>query len=264
MTREDLFRAIGEADESQLSRTEENSASNMTALEDWMMEMNEKKRRPLRLILVAAAVIMLLAVTVVASEGIAGIWHKEAWTVYTPTDASGNSQMFTERKYEVLIELDRDAPAEIQTYYLPQMPEGYTQTFGNLYGGTEELRRTKMECDWADAESRVAVRFIQVSKEAWERGNETVVYTYNDATEISQVRLGGVDGLLISVPDAPTYPQKHFYWDDGESVFHLIFAWHITEEEMAAIISSVRVVEDIRPYMISAEDQSILDALLNR
>lgn len=272
MTREDLFRAIGQVEESRLARCEDMAPSGLACMEGNEMEMNTKKRpagRTLRNLLVAAVAVALLAATAMAApaayEGITGAWRTEEWEFYAPTDANGNSPVHKQQVYEVEIQLDEDAPEEIETYYMPQMPEGYTQSFGNIYGGIEVIQRVLVECDWSDDTSINAVRFLQMSKLKWERKGFRKVNIYGDDTaEVRRTEIGGVEGLLISVPDDPLYPKKHFYWDDGEYVFYMIFAYHITEEEMAEIISSIHVVEDIRPYMISAEDEDILNELLNR
>ena len=91
------------------------------------------------------------------------------------------------------------------------------------------------------------------------------VDVYGDNTaEIRETELGGVEGLLISVPEDPLYPKHHFYWEDGEYVFYMIFPYYVTEAEMAEIISSIHVVEDIRPYLISyCESEEYLNELLN-
>lgn len=71
MRREDLFLAIGEVEESRLARSENVSASNVTALEEGNMEMNTKKRgrRPLRLLLVAAVMVAILSSLTLALAG---------------------------------------------------------------------------------------------------------------------------------------------------------------------------------------------------
>lgn len=67
MTREDLFRAVGEVEELRLARSENRSASNVTALEEGNMKQKTTKRRPLRLILVAAAMVCLIAAAALVS-----------------------------------------------------------------------------------------------------------------------------------------------------------------------------------------------------
>lgn len=270
MKREDLFLAIGQVEESRLARCENQAPSGLVCMEGNEMEMNTKKRptgRTLRNLLVAAVVVALLAVTAVAApaayEGITGAWRTEEWEFYAPTDANGNSPVHKLQYYEVDIQLDEDAPEEIETYYLPQMPEEYTQFFGNLYGGIEELRRTSMYCSWSDEEAINSVAFCQTSKYRLDRGDKSVPL-HGDNSEVRQTELGGVDGILILDPDATGDFQKYFFWTDGEYLFKMKFAWHITEEEMAEIISSIYVVEDIRPYLISyCESEEYLEELLN-
>lgn len=271
MTREDLFQAIGQVEESRLARCD--TPSGVIHLEGNDMEDKAKKRpcsRILRNVLVAAVVIAMLAVTAVAApavyEGITGAWHTEEWVFYSPTDAYGNSPVHKLQYYDINIQVDQDAPEEIETYYLPQMSEEYELFFGNLYGGIEVRRRMRMHCAWSDEEAINSVAFCQTSKYSLDRSKESVPL-YGDASEVYQTELGGVEGLLILTPEATGDFQKYFFWTDGEYLFEMRFAWHITEEEMDRIISSVHVVEDIRPYMISSEseeEKAVLEELLNR
>lgn len=270
MTREDLFKAIGQVEEHRLVRCD--APSGIVRLEGDDMENKTKKRptgRMLRNVLVAAVVVALMATVAFAApaayEGIAGAWLTEEWEFYTPTGAAGNSNPFTTQTFEVEIQLGENAPEEIETYYMPQMPEGYTQSFGNLYGGIEVIRRGLLHCAWDDDTTIQGVDFRQLTKKSWERGGYSVVDIYGDNTaEIRETELGGAEGLLISVPEDPLYPKHHFYWEDGEYVFYMIFPYYVTEAEMAEIISSIHVVEDIRPYLISyCESEEYLNELLN-
>ena len=92
-----------------------------------------------------------------------------------------------------------------------------------------------------------------------------MVDLYGDNTaEIRKTELGGVEGMLISVPDDPLYPKHHFYWNDGDYIFYMTFPYYLTEAEMAEIVSSIYVVENIRPYLINfSESEEYLNELMN-
>ena len=269
MTREDLFKAIGQAEEHRLARCD--APSGIVRWEGDDMENKNTKRpmgRMLRNVLVAAVVTALLATAAFAApaayEGITGSWLTEQWEWMTPTGAAGGSRPFTTQEYVVEIQLDEDAPEEIETYYMPQMPEGYTQSFGNLYGGIEVIRRGHLHCAWDDGITIQGVGFHQFTKESWSNGGYSAVDLYGDTAQIRKTELGGVEGLLISVPDDHIYPKHHFYWEDGEYVFYMTFPYYLTEAEMAEIISGIRMVEEIRPYLISyCESEEYLNELLN-
>lgn len=271
MTREDLFRAIGQVEESRLAQCQGEAPSGIVRLEGDDME-NKKAKRPagrlLRNVLVAAVVMALLATAALAApaayEGITGFWLTQEWEWMSPTGAAGDSQPFTTQEYVVEIRLGEDAPEEIETYYMPQMPEGYTQSFGNLYGGIEEIHRDILRCAWDDETTIQGVNFRQFTKEGWSHGGYSRVDLYGDTAQIRKTELGGVEGLLISVPDDRLYPKHHFFWEDGDYVFYMIFPYYMTEAEMAEIISGIQVVEDIRPYLISyCESEEYLNELLN-
>lgn len=268
MTREDLFKAIGQVEEHRLARCD--APSGIVRLEGDDMENKTKKRpagRMLRNVLVAAVVVALLAATAIAApvayEGITGAWLTEEWEWMTPTGAAGGSDPFTTQKFEVGIQLGENAPEEIETYYMPQMPEGYTQYFGNVYGGIDVRRRMQIDCYWSDDQEICAVWFSQVSKYSLDH-EKPVIHLVADTAEVRQTELGGVEGILILNPDDTDDRKNHFFWTDGEYLFEMAFNAHITEEEMGKLVASVWQVEDIRPYMISADDEEILEELLNR
>ena len=271
MTREDLFEAIGQVEEKCLAGSENRMSDAIFQLDDDGEEYRVGKRpvrRLLRNVLVAAVVVALLAASVVATpevyQGITGNWLTQQLDYFTPTNAAGGSAHIFHERMEIEIQLNEDAPAELQTYYLPQMPEGYTLEFGMIYGGVEKIRRTRVECDWRGENSQNALRFIQVSRENWERGQEASVDMYGETSTVYQTELGGKEGLMIEVPEDDLYPKRHFYWTDGDSVCHLVFTWAVPMEDVEAIIESITVVEDLRHYMISCEDEDYLDYILSK
>lgn len=111
MTREDLFRAIGEVEEIRLARCENLSTSNVTALEEGKMKQKTRKSRPLRLVLIAAVLVCMLAAIAMVSaapevqldpyetpeamlEAVFGIngYPGEEGKVYRPEDWAVNTQ----------------------------------------------------------------------------------------------------------------------------------------------------------------------------
>ena len=147
MTREDLFRAIGEVEERRLARTENLSASNVTALEEGIMKQKTTKRRPLRLVLVAAVMVCLIAAVALVSAapevqnnryallenrepvleamlGQNGVEHYEGSVTQNP----GEVNIMVENSYD-RVPLDMDLAEKYLTPYLYAIGESQSDTF---------------------------------------------------------------------------------------------------------------------------------------
>lgn len=255
MKREDLFLAIGEVEESRLAQSEQELPSNVTNLEGPMNQQENRKSmsRLLRNLLVAAVVMALMATTVLAGTAYRDIFGDVTETVdmYTPTDAAGNSHGFTSQKIELNLDMDPDAPREIKTWYVPELPEAYGLYFGNAYDGMDhDGRYGVLTLGWDAPGGEVQeIMFYQVTREGYERS-----YRYahaNGPSEFGPATLGGVDGYLILSPEDTEYGRKYFYWSDGAYLFYLRFDYSVPEQVMEQIIASVHQVEDIAPYLIS-------------
>lgn len=147
MTREDLFLAIGEVEESRLARCENLSASNVTALEEGIMKQKTTKRHSLRLVLIAAVMVtMIAAITLVSAApevrdnryalledsepileamlGQNGVEHYEGRVTQNP----GEVNIMVENSYD-RVPLDMALAEKYLEPYLYAIGESLTDTF---------------------------------------------------------------------------------------------------------------------------------------
>ena len=250
MTREDLFEAIGQVEEERLARCECDMPSNETELEEYDMRTS---RRPIRMMLIAAVLVGLLATTVLAGSAYREVVGEVSETMhrFTPTTPAGESHGFDSQKIELNIEMNPNAPREIKTWYVPELPEEYELYVGNAYDGmNHDGRYGVLTLGWDAPGGEVQeIMFYQVTREGYEKSYR---YAYaNGPSEFGPATLGGVDGYLILSPEDTEFGRKYFYWSDGNYLFLMRFDYSVPETVMEQIIASVREVENINPYLIN-------------
>lgn len=221
-------------------------------------------RRILHTALAAALMVCLLATTVLAApvvyRAILGRVTDTTRDAYTPTDEWGNSQVGTVCEVALDIEMNEDAPAVIETYYMPQLPDDYKQSFGYGYGGMNYDRLSAIICGWDVPDSeRQGILFAQFSAEAFENEDKAVVVSVESGSEpeMRQTELGGVEGFLVLAPDDTEWGRKYFYWSDGDYVFYMRFTYAFTEAQIGEMVAGVRQLDDVRPYMVSMTEEEM-------
>ena len=219
-----------------------------------------KTRVTLKLALAAVIMVSVFATTVFAATAVYRFFNAEVEDLgrtLCDTDENGVSEV--EEAYELRFEFEMkdNAPALIQEYYLPQIPEKYPQCFGYAYGGLGYDRLGTITLAWEVPNvEKMGIMFFQHSAEGFE-GKRTVMVKSGSEPEMVSKILGGVEGLLILAPDESIAGRKYFCWCNGDYVFEIMFPYEFSDAEMSAIIESVDKVEDIRPYLISMTDEEI-------
>jgi len=181
--------------------------------------------------------------------------------VVTPTR---NGVSYAAKRHDITfrLPLNENAPELIVQYYFPDVPDMYEQNFGMAYDGVNHDRLLGIDFGWhVPGGAKYGIWFEQESAGNFQ-GNEihTVLYSTPDTEPtVKEMVLGGVSGLLLTEPQelkqTDLVPRQHFYWSDGNYVFHIYFPIDFTEEQMGEIIASVKEVEDIRPYLISMTEE---------
>ena len=218
-------------------------------------------RKILRFGLAAVLIAGLLGVTALAVEHFRPFRGYEPQIsdpveVVTPTQ-DGESQSAQKHNISFRLPLNEDAPELIEQYYFPDVPAMYEQSFGYAY----DLMKLDFFWDIPNGQKK-GIRFSQDSVATLEDSEiHTVLITPPGIKpELIEVTLGGVDGLLLADHPMPSKADyQYFYWSDGNYVFSMWFPLDFTEEQMGEMIASVREVEDIRPYLISMEEQDIAE-----
>jgi len=226
----------------------------------------ERKPAVRRKPLLVAAVLMLIAALLTGVAAIAGnrkeksppVWGDEVVGVTDENGISVSGNLYT---FYVNIPLEQGAPATVEEFYLPQVPEGYSQFYGVLHGGLHTPYFV-----WKTQEDKT-ITFEQVAD--LDYGEDTIpdgmvnypVSILVDSGEpfMTKATYGGMEGTFI--PDSMK-GRNYFFWSDGRYAYQLYVSDGFTDEELHELVGSVRRVEDIRPYLISMTEEEI-DASLN-
>lgn len=214
---------------------------------------NDSGRSSLRVILIAAVMVMLVATTVFAASVIrnalvGGSLESEGMS-FTLMDA-GNEKL---NRYEVWLDVDmnEDAPESIETYYMPQLDDRYKQYFGYVYQHSAVVYMwTCGEACWENE-----VRFYQTAGGAFDP-NEEIAWVYTlpeELPEAKMIELNGIQGYLVG--NSFGYGSKSFFWSDGDYLFQLNVPDEYTNDDIAKLLQSIVTVENIEPYCISMTEE---------
>lgn len=219
------------------------------------------RRRPL----LAVAVFVLIAASLTGVAAIAGNQKEKsppAWgdAVVGETDENGFSVSGNLYTFYVNFPLEQGAPATVEEFYLPQVPEGYSQFFGVLHGGLPTPYFV-----WKTQEDKT-ITFEQVAD--LDYGEDTIpdgmvnypVSIITDSGEpfMTKATYGGMEGTFI--PDSMK-GRNYFFWSDGRYAYQLCVSDGFTDKELHELVRSVSRVENIRPYLISMTAEEIEAAL---
>jgi len=215
-------------------------------------------RKPLSLVAVAALSALLLGTAVVGARVVKnGGWIEDCHEVYSETDENGNSEKGQVYEVSLTMPIGADAPSEIETFYLPQIPDTYPLSFGYLYDGRNNgpIGLTTFAWDVPNGEKQ-GIMFYQYSLAALK---DAPVIKHNILGQsepvISETVYGGAEGILLPAPDEEL-GRKYFYWSDGDYVFMLRVPYDFTDEQLDTFVKSVFTVEDERSYLVSmTEDE---------
>ena len=156
---------------------------------------------------------------------------------------------------ELELDFNENAPKDVETFYLPDMPEGFTHSFGYAYAGYDfdNLDRVTSGWDLTDG-TKMAVMLDQMTEEGFEHSRIISVSTQlENGPKQEQRELGGINGFLLMVPDDRSY----FCWSDGNYVFYLGVTSDISLEQMAQIVESIYAVDDAKSHMISMTEDEL-------
>ncbi len=138
------------------------------------------------------------------------------------------------------IEVSPDAPETIENYYLPELSGDFTLTSG---GGVA----VSASFSWQrGTEEHVAILQWPVLRFD---SAEPIDYQYvleGQTPEGEMVSLGSVRGYLFQDSDKT---DRRFYWSDGSYLFLLIVPGEYTDAQIAQLVDSMHLVEDITPYL---------------
>ncbi|MBQ3215556.1 MAG: hypothetical protein IJB11_05495, partial [Oscillospiraceae bacterium] len=69
-----------------------------------------------------------------------------------------------------------------------------------------------------------------------------------------------IEGYLVEEPTlGNNYGERKFYWSDGDYLFCLQVPCDFTDAQLEEMVTSVQLVEDIKPYLSTMTEQEIKD-----
>lgn len=248
MNEYDLFDAFGGIDEELLVRSEHRAV----------------RKFPVRKVLIAAAAVMMMVVTVFASPAIRALLFPSA-----PVQTNeGKRRIYGElyqdiEKAEYRINLEvassTSLPSEIEEVRLPHymLEQNWLVSYGEIDARYSE---GPVHFKWWDRNSPKWVTFEQLPIPA--EGVSFKLETYHGAElHHETVTTEDVEIKYYNIPAYrnqetwESYPEvTAVYWSDGEYAYHLECSRDVTEEELAQIVLSVAAVEDVTPYLKNDPD----------
>lgn len=244
MNEYDLFDAFGGIDEDLLKRSETCKIT---------------RRIPFRKALIAAAAVMVMAATVVAAPAIRELLFPSAPVQTTVGKRHFYGDLYTDiqnDKYRIDLKIDSAAPlpTKIEEVRLPHymIDDHWLVSYGEVDAVNSE---GPVHFKWWDRESPKWVSFEQMPIPSGEITFH--LETYHGA-ELRQetVQIGDLELQYLNIPGYTNreswefYPEATaVYWSDGEYAYHLECSSDVTEKELAQIVRSVGLVEDVTPYL---------------
>ena len=251
MNEYDLLDAFGAIDEDLLLRSEHKAV----------------RKFPIRKALIAAAAVMMLAVTVVAAPKLRELlFGSEIELHHKGIMYADNGLCFSvDAAYQVDMTLPcaETAPMSIEEYYLPAY-----------------FDENNWNCDYSFIEPEIdylSARFlfsIPDSPQFWvifeqapfsllePRGRSQFLMDAGRTGIVLEksITIGTTEGTMYVVEpsEADGEPgQKNIVWSDGEYAYLMECGWAVTDDMIAGIVQSLEPIEDITPYATEPEKESI-------
>lgn len=250
MKKEQLLEAIGELDEAMLAETE-------------MTEGKRTRRITWRTALIAA-VVAGMAVSAGAAPLIrnalqGGKLKTDDTAYFAPTNpVTGESHQEQLHAITLEVEFNNDAPEGIETYYItPEIPGEFDQYHGHIYKDA-----MCAQYGWIEETTKRSIFFEQWAGGSVEPG-DLVMNIYTRPGETPQhglVTLGEIRGYLT---EEPNVGRRSFCWSDGDYLFKLQVPLDYTDAQLEAMVTSVRSVDDITPYLFTMTDGEVANLFGN-
>lgn len=177
---------------------------------------------------------------------------------------------FAAHEVTLEVQMNENAPAAIQTYYLPAAltdVEEWEPTGSDFYAGSPEPSDYPME---STVHATMAIARIIPLDGKYERGASVAfmqwalpdydgsqpldsVSTLSDNAETYYCTIGETELACLYVPGSTvgylaTSDEWHYYWSDGDYIFCLQFGGAVDEAERAAIFESVAAMDDFTSW----------------
>lgn len=243
MNEHDLFDAFNGIDDDLLERSERRAA----------------RRLPVRKLVIAAAAVMLLAATVIAAPLLRELLFPDEVVQVQEGRRRIYGDLFLDLQndeYRIDLPVDSTAPlpAEIEEVRLPHymIENDWLVSYGEIDARYSEA---PVHFKWWDRNSPKWITFEQKCIPDGRTSFSLEVY-HGAELKHEYVTIGDLTLEYYTVPSFrnpetwESYPRMTtVYWSDGEYAYHMECSMEVTPEELAQIVLSVDIVEDVTPYL---------------
>ena len=239
-------------------RTGTNLADNNTSIGDF-----GALRRPLPILAVMIAIALTVG-TVAVAGGMQGKVRKNVWgddvELATGDDGSaGSGKLYT---FYLDFSLNQDAPSEVEDFYVPCLSNEYLLDMGMIYDGLDNGPIGLTSFHFRPLNGEKGITFSQYADlyDDGTRDNKILVpmgiTTAGEEPTVTEAVYGGMMGYLVS---GSVNGETYFVWSDGVYVYELMV--YTSDLMLDELVESVKVVENIRPYLIGMTDEDIESSL---
>lgn len=248
MKNEKLFEAIGGLDDTMIAEAE-TTVKKHTRRIGWK-------------VVLVAAIIAGLAVSAGAAPLIrnallGGKMETDDTSWFTPTNpVDGSSHEIRQFEITLDVDMDKDAPKEIETFYVPRIPENVPQYLGRIYGNNSA------QYGWYSKDSDQGFFFCQQAGGSIRKEDlDYHMYAVPGDQPMAELRtFAGIEGYLVAAkPVGDEDGDRVFFWSDGDYLFRLEVPYEYTDAQLEEVIASVKPEEDIVRYLRDMTDQEIED-----
>ena len=245
MKTEQLLDAMGSIDEAMLLQSEQTVKTG---------------RVPIRRMVLIAAAVGLLAISVAAATGLfsvpIGKTKVDDGAVIAPfeMDAQGNIVPGDVRGVQITMEVDAaaDAPDYLEKIYHLELSDAWEWSGGNSAGGiyTYFARETHWKQEGRPGEVRLSQSVIEEGKTT-QVVDQLHKLPQNTPLSTCKTKMAGLEVLKLTIPELPDYDGTNYcsggetriYWSDGHYLLRMDYPYWMSDAQAEALLLTLNTEE---------------------